>query len=268
MVVQLRPSETVHQDPYVAMMDMLKKKQQVSDVPNGDVKSSDDASTPQPMPATATATKELQWSWMDPQIHLKTAAGKNQTTYHDVTDFVITAGGGSVEEVISECGDARVFVKSGPAKPKLQSLSKAQWSLANLAILNRLVNDCELDKQGMLDYMSHTAYMYRLMLSKEKVSVFQYDREYRREQAQHQFRWGTHASHLNDVCLRPKGAKRQQKQHTVTRPTGPKTSAGKIICKRFNTSTGCTLAECKFLHVCSVPSCEKPHPSTLHSQYV
>ena len=43
-----------------------------------------------------------------------------------------------------------MFVKSGPAKPKLESLSKAQWSLANLAIFNNLVTEGELDKQNIL----------------------------------------------------------------------------------------------------------------------
>ena len=98
-----------------------------------------------------------------------------------------------------------------------------------------------------------TAYMYRLMLSKDKASVFQYDREYRREQSQHQFRWGTHVSHLNDVCLRQKTVKREQKPQSGTRDMGPETSAGKVICKRFNSTAGCNLAECKFLHVCSIP---------------
>ena len=203
---------------------------------------------------------------MAPKIHLKSASGKVQSTHHDITDFVNVGGGGSVEQVISECGGARVLVKSGPAQPKLKGLSKAQWSLANLAIFNKLVTEGELDKQGMLDYMSHTAYMYRVMLSEDKVSVFQYDRKYRREQSQPQLRWGTHASHLNDVCLRQKTVKRQQKPQSGTRDMGPKTSAGKVICKRFNSTAGCNLAKCKFLHVCSVPSCEKPHPSTCHDQ--
>ena len=75
-----------------------------------------------------------------------------------------------MEQVLSECSGARVLVKSGPAKPKLEGLSKAQWSLAKLAIFNKLVTEGELDEQGMLDYMSHTAYMYRLMLSKDKAS--------------------------------------------------------------------------------------------------
>ena len=65
-----------------------------------------------------------------------------------------------MEQVLSECSGARVLVKSGPAKPKLEGLSKAQWSLANLTIFNKLVTEGELDEQGMLDHMSHTAYMY------------------------------------------------------------------------------------------------------------
>ena len=93
---------------------------------------------------------------MDPQIHLKSASGKVQSTHHDITDFVNVAGIGSVEQVMSECGGARVLVKSGPAKPKLEGLSKAQWSLANPAIFNKLVTEGELDKQGMLDYTQPT----------------------------------------------------------------------------------------------------------------
>ena len=37
------------------------------------------------------------------------------------------------------------LVRSGLAKPKFESLSKAQWSLANLAIFNKLVTEGELD---------------------------------------------------------------------------------------------------------------------------
>ena len=47
-------------------------------------------------------------------------------------------------------GGARVFAKSSPAKPKLESLPKAQWSLAKLAIFYKLVTEGELDKQNIL----------------------------------------------------------------------------------------------------------------------
>ena len=137
-----------------------------------------------------------------------------------------------MEQVISECGGARVLVKSGPAKPKLEGLSKSQWSLANLAIYNKLVTEGELDKQSMLDYMSHTA-----------------------------------SVQVGHTCLPQKTVKRQQRSQSGTRDMGPRTSAGKVICKRFNSTAGCNLADCKSLHVCSVPSCEKPLHSTCHDQF-
>ena len=53
-----------------------------------------------------------------PEIQLKSASGKIQRTHQDITDFVNVAEGGSVKQVLGECGGARVLVKSGPAKPK------------------------------------------------------------------------------------------------------------------------------------------------------
>ena len=115
------------QDPYVAMMEQFKQKQQVRSEPS-DVQSNNDGSTTQAVPTVAvgTASGASQWSWMAPKIHLKSASGKVQSTHHDIMDFVNVGGGGSVEQVISECGGARVLLKSGPAQPKLKGLSKAQ----------------------------------------------------------------------------------------------------------------------------------------------
>ena len=77
-------------------------------------------------------------------------ATMTQTTHRDVTDYVNVDGGGFIGQVLSESGGARVFVKSGPAKPKLEGLSKAQWSLANLVIFNKLGTENELDRQNIL----------------------------------------------------------------------------------------------------------------------
>ena len=122
VVVQLRPDESpaTKQDPYVAMMEQFKQKQKVRNEPS-DVQSNNDGPTTQAVPTATPATSEAsQWSWMDPQIHLKSASGKVQSTHHDITDFVNVAGGGSVEQVISECGGARVLVKSGPPNLSLR----------------------------------------------------------------------------------------------------------------------------------------------------
>lgn len=184
------------------------------------------------------------------------SAGKKDVSFLEIVDFVDIAGARPVEQVLSEGNNGTQFVlKTGPMKPKLESLSVQQWSLANLAIMEKLVRDGELDKQGILDYLSHTAYMYRLMLTKEESSVFLYDREYRREQALHSFRWGTHILHLNDVCLRSRSTtvpRSRGSTVTATKSLGSVSSTGRVICKRYNTANGCKLTECKFAHICSV----------------
>ena len=248
-----------HDDPYVTAVSGLLQQQQQQQRQNIGMPSNGGA-TP-----GMTQVQE-QASWADPQVHLR-MAGKIDVTYYDITDYVNVSG--ARDRVLNEGPDGlQVVVKTGPAKPKLETLSQAQWSLANLAILDKLVGEGALDKHGILDYLSHTAYMYRLMLTKDTASVFTYDREYRREQALHGYRWGTHALHLNDVHLLPKKTKpQQQQQQPRTRPPrlqGPTTSSGETICKKYNSSDGCTLTACKFMHVCSVTGCEKPHPATIH----
>ncbi len=248
-------------DAYVQAVTALLQSQQTQ---HTSTTASTTAATSTPAMA-ATAATEMT-SWQDPQIHLKTA-GKKEIEFLDIVDFVDLAGARPIEQVLTEGPNGTQFVlKTGPMKPKLESLSVQQWSLANLAIMDRLVREGILDKQGILDYMSHTAYMYRLMLAKEESSVFLYDREYRREQALHGYRWGTHALHLNDVCLHPKpaAASRSRTAATAGKPLGPLSSAGKVICKRYNSTNGCKLTDCKFAHICSIPGCEKQHPATLH----
>lgn len=251
-------------DVYVKALKRLLQTQQTQQASGSSATVSASACATTATAPSSSAPTDMA-SWQDPQVHLKTA-GKKEIDFFDIVDFVDIAGARPVEQVLTEGPDGTKFVlKTGPLKPRLESLSVQQWSLANLAIMDKLVRDGMLDKQGILDYMSHTAYMYRLMLTKEESSVFLYDREYRREQVLHGFRWGTHVLHLNDVCLRPKqGAASRPRTATAGKPLGPLSSTGKVICKRYNTAYGCKLTDCKFAHICSTPGCEKQHPTTLH----
>ena len=84
-------------------------------------------------PASANlGIDQAQPSRQDPMIHIATATGKSGLSYLDVCDFVPL----SVEEelVIGGQGEQQVVVKSGPKKPKLETLSLSQWSFANLSI--------------------------------------------------------------------------------------------------------------------------------------
>ena len=63
-------------------------------------------------------------SWNDPQIHIASATGKSASTFLDICDFVLQ----STEEDLSIGGegDQQLLIKSGPKKPRLESLTLSQ----------------------------------------------------------------------------------------------------------------------------------------------
>lgn len=74
------------------------------------------------------------------RILLESAAScKSAPTYYNITQFV----NNQVEEkiVVGGNGAQQVVLKSGPRKPKLEKVTLAQWSVANLAILYRPVSE-------------------------------------------------------------------------------------------------------------------------------
>lgn len=215
-------------------------------------------------------------SWRDPQIYLQAAAsGKSSPSYYDITEFVT----GNVEEeiVVGGNGSQQVILKSGPKKPKLESVTLAQWSVANLAILYRLLGDGKLDASNILDYLSYTTKICQLVQKFNLVSVLMYDREYRKLQASHGFRWGTDIPHLHSVHLQARPVKQSGQysgkghtggsgNHTRSSYQGPITTDGKVICKLFNSRGGCHYKDCKFVHQCSQPGCQQKHPAVNHTQ--
>ena len=81
-------------------------------------------------------------SWRDPQIYLQAAAsGKSSPSYYDITDFIT----GNVEEeiLVGGNGPQQVILRPGPKKPRLGTVTLAQWSVANLAILYRLLGEAK-----------------------------------------------------------------------------------------------------------------------------
>lgn len=133
--------------------------------------------TTQPMQAS-----NGMYSWQDPQIYLKSLVPSNSSNYLDIVD--------QSERVLSNNDDGQLIFKSGPAKPKLESISISQWSVANLGIMHKLLQDSSLHHDQILDYLSYTTRIYQLFSSHEVKSVYFYDREYRRLQHNHKFRWG------------------------------------------------------------------------------
>ena len=215
-------------------------------------------------------------SWNNPQIYLAAAAsGKSAIPYYDITDFV--AENTQKENVIA-CNDLHqgIFI-SGPQKVKLENVTLDQWSVANLAILHKLVGEEKLKADNILDYLSYTTKICELAQRFSLISVWLYDREYRKLQATHSFRWGTDLPHLLLVHLqnrvprqgpvKPKHSRHNpvppKKMHKAT----PMTLDGKVICRLYNAKSGCKFDNlCKFAHQCSKPGCYQWHSAFTHHQ--
>lgn len=77
------------------------------------------------------------YSWQDPQVY-SNSLNLGASNYLDITDQLVKCHRvkGSVQ------GRWGLNYKSGPAKPKLESLSISQWSTANLAIINPSTVGC------------------------------------------------------------------------------------------------------------------------------
>lgn len=221
---------------------------------------------------SSTATSDSQ-SWRDPQIFLESAAlGKSAPTHYDITDFVSN----TVEEeiIVGGNGMQQVVVKSGPRKPKLENVSLAQWSVANLAILYRLISESKLHAGNILDYLSYTTKICQLVQKYTIVSVLLYDREYRQLQARHGFRWGTDVPHFHTIHLQPRVINPGQLASGKTNTGAPKntpsstpmTLDGKVICKLYNSKAGCHYKECRFAHQCSHAGCHQYHSAQTHNQ--
>lgn len=175
------------------------------------------------------------------------------------------------ESVLSSESDIQLICRAGPNKPKVESLSVFQWSTANLAILQRLVDEGTLPQGQLLEYLSHTSRVYRPASSYDWASVLLFDREYRRLQHLNGFRWGTAVSHLSEEYIRLKApgsfAQNNQRKKGASLPWSGKAGAqfashtgqGREICKRYNSKGGCSMRLCRHEHVCGIPGCTEKH---------
>ncbi|MEW8547234.1 MAG: hypothetical protein AB2693_27300 [Candidatus Thiodiazotropha sp.] len=209
-----------------------------------------------------------QVSWNDPQIHLSAAAGKSTSNYLDICDFAQT--GVEEEVVLGNQGDQQIIVKSGPKKPRLENLTLCQWSVANLAILYKLVGENKLQGPSLMDYLSYTTKVYQLVQRYSLVSVMLYDREYRKLQASLSFRWGTDVQHLSNIHLqardKPVAQGSQQKKVPALFKVNKNGPTKTEICRNFNSQKGCSFADCKFKHICIIPGCKQGHSALTHNQ--
>ena len=229
-------------------------------------------------PQVAPPPLQGMLSWQDPQVYLKSVINSKPSCYN-IVDFIDVTN--SVSEKVLSAGDdgMEIVCRSGSRKPKLEGITISQWSLANIAILYKLFQEGTLKLEEVFDYLSYTSHIYSLIGSHEVTSVYFYDREYRRLQADHKFRWGTAIGHLAPSFLRLRaaatnmgGAKpRVGPRPDVYRPPQrahssfqAQSAEGRHICRNYNSINGCVFKGCKYDHVCNVPGCGRGHPSCSH----
>ncbi|CAC5365146.1 unnamed protein product [Mytilus coruscus] len=238
--LDVHPHQRDGDDPYIwALMDQLKTNQFSATV----LPETSQNGTQQ---GTVPGVSNI-FSWQDPQLCLKSVPIVD-SKHLDIIDFVcsnVFQSDINNESLISQANGGQLVFKSGPVKPKLESITLCQWSMANISIMYKLLETGALNSQNYLDYMSYSKRIYQLITCYDMVSVFFYDREYRCLQHQHKFRWCTDVPHLQTVFLRPRF---QQPNYNnvnmsnsskswgkgTSKPTGyaSYTNAGKEICRR------------------------------------
>ena len=210
----------------------------------------------------------------DPEFHL--LAGKPGTGINkplEIIDFV----GMSIkidqinEHVVSDLGDNQTFVlKSGPKKPRYDSITVWQWCLGAIRIQNELTRLGRLvSEKEKRQYMGYVCKTLELNSRFEWQSILEFDKEYRGHQARFNFAWGTEIPHLSSVQLRDKKQSFQSNSNKNKKPTqsgsfnSGKKNWSQKHCRDFNRDK-CTHSPCIFQHVCSVDGCGKPHPAFKH----
>ena len=202
---------------------------------------------------------------IDPLVYL---TGQPTREALDIYDFVHLTSPTTrldVQELTSPDAVLNEYyrARAGPKRPKLQDVSIAQWRLANVRIMDKLL--CDSGLQGATasrHYMAYSAKIFEMFATFDRVSVLEYDRKYRMYQAAHGFPWGTDIPHLNTMTLRPlqHHSKGQSSSYHQDRQSA---SHEKPTCKMYNTISGCKFGQrCGFYHRCSV--CAERHPAFTH----
>jgi hypothetical protein len=213
-------------------------------------------------PGTGTASLGGGRVDLDPTVFLRTRSGEAL----QITDFIAFREAEQQEIELKE----GVFIRLASGKPKLDTVSPAQFLAANSRIMAKLIETGRLSGQGIIDYLAYTAKVGEMACRYTWSSVLAYDQQYRVSQAAYGFRWGSDSQHLAMVALRERQPTTNQPPHQrhQSRPTGtrlPRTvgPSGKEVCVQWNRGH-CSFAQrCQYEHCCSI--CLQPsHPATSH----
>ena len=140
-----------------------------------------------------------------------------------------------------------------------EGLSQAEWGAANIRLMHRLMTEGDLPRSNIEDYLTYTVMVHEFASRYDWQSVLDFDVRYRELQAQHGFRWGTTAIHLEAILLtsspRVSGPGQAMKQQQGRRPTATSrgatadAGAGDEICRLYASRGDCPYGDkCRFQH--------------------
>ena len=147
-----------------------------------------------------------------------------------IIDFIDKLVPNTDEHTISEVGSTKLLVSFGTKKPKLESISLAQWVIGNTRIFHTLLQLGKLPSQeDVQHYLAYTVKVMELSTRFTWASVLKYDDEFRHLQATYQYLWSYDSTHLHTVLLEPVLAHSQTKLLSPSKPNGSIGSASSIF---------------------------------------
>jgi len=136
-----------------------------------------------------------------------------------IVDFIDKLVPTTDERTISEVGLTKLLFY-GPKKPKLDSVSLAQWVISNTRIFHTVVQLGKLPPSADVQhYLAYTVKIMKLSSRFTWASVLRYDDEFRHLQAIYNYPWSYDSPHLHTVILEPLSSP------TPSKPPSPKPSS-------------------------------------------
>ena len=166
-----------------------------------------------------------------------------------IVDFVDSIMPRDDEHLLSSVGQAKITVSYGRKRPKLESVTLAQWVVANNRIFYTLLAGGQLPTfSDVQHYLAYSVKIMELSAKHTCLSVLKYDDEFRHLQGVYRYLWSFDSHHLAISTLEPlttplSSSKTQPRAGAGgSRPTGalaPFARDGRVICHNYNRQKGC-----------------------------
>ena len=186
------------------------------------------------------------------------------------------------EEVATVSGGKLVMRRD--SKPKVSDITLPEWISANARILIDMIEKKEVRSLDDVKlYMDYTVKIGDYCRENQIPSVMRFDDKFRREREKKDWQWDKNDAFLMHNNLTKRDTKYGQRNSGSNSTSAPYSSSfasnrsqgkpraqamdsvGKVICEKYQSARGCNWQGCIFSHVCIIPGCGGPHPSSQHN---